>query len=243
MADEKQFHVRAFAVSHPGRARSRNEDMVLIDEECQVYVVADGLGGMPAGEVASKVAVETISEVLEDEGCAAIGDLSEVCDEAHEAVKNAGREHGPGGIATTLTVAHLEGRTLKIAHVGDSRAFVLREGGLSPLTREHRAGAARHDLWTLFPEEASPRGPLTRALGQEGRNEVDLATFEVLPGDRFILATDGLTDLVSSAAIERIAGSARDPETCCTRLLEEALVKGGDDNVSVISIHVDPADG
>jgi protein phosphatase len=233
--------VDAHAVSRAGRERRRNEDMVLLDELCLVYIVADGLGGMPAGEVASEVAVECIGSTLESDGCEALSDLPAVCREAHEAVKEVGRDFGGAGIATTLTLAHLRPRTLRVAHVGDSRAFLIRGGRCIALTSEHRVGVERVDLFDVFPPQGSSRGPLTRALGQDRGFEVDLVTHELRDDDCIVLATDGLTDLVATEEIGAVVDGGFDSEGCCEALLQLAVGRGAADDVSIVVIRVEDA--
>lgn len=199
-----------------GHVRARNEDAVLARPERGLVAVADGLGGHPAGDVASLTALRRIDE-LDVSGSAAADDLVAAIVAAHEAVLEAGRTPERFGMGTTIVLAVLGDARAVIGHVGDSRAY-LREadGRLRQLTRDH-----------------GMRGMLTQALGLDGRVQPDVTEVDLAPGARLLLCTDGLTNMVGDDALADLLGTGGAQEAC-DALVAAALDAGGVDNVSVV---------
>lgn len=218
------------ADTHVGHVRSRNEDALLADPQRGLFVVADGLGGHVAGDVASRIAVASIDRALDAAALGTSDDLPgrlvEVLVGAHEDVVSHARDNpDQHGMGTTAVVAHVsdDGRSVALAHAGDSRAYVLR-------------GDA--DLQRLTADHVSPGllgRALTQALGTQGSVSPDGAAFDLGAGDRLLLCTDGLTDMLDDRRISRLlaTGSVRE---ACDGLIRAALDRGGVDNVTVIVV-------
>lgn len=235
--DAPRLSLRAAARSHVGKVREGNEDSGLADDH--VLVVADGMGGHAAGEVASASAVATFAAVpwsatLTSEVSGRVAEcVGRVSEELARAVA---ADPERGGLGTTVTALVLSEDGVTIAHVGDSAAFLHRDGELRKLTVDHTFVQALIDAGTLTPEQARThprRSLLTRAV--DGINDVtpDLLTEQVRPGDRLLLATDGLTGVVTAEQIAAQLGLS-DPGDAADALIEAALLEGAPDNVTVI---------
>jgi protein phosphatase len=218
--------------------RERNEDAYLIDEEHALFAVADGLGGLPGGELASRTAIEALQQQMRSTPVGAEVSLDSLIHEAHAMVSAAGRSFGGDAVATTLTVARVVGEKVEIGHVGDSFALLIHQGSCTAITREHnveneRAGGA-------FTRALSHRHPyaLTRVVGTREPVRPEFFTATPRVGDRLVLATDGLTDMVDFAQIAACC-AAEEPKTCAENLIEAALARGGRDNITVVVIRVD----
>ncbi len=221
--------MRVESTSRTGHVRRRNEDQYLVDADRHLLVVADGMGGHPAGDVASKLAVEAVDAGL-DPGDLADRDrrpraLREAVTRAHTAIGDAvAEEPAYRGMGTTLIVAHLDesGELLTVAHVGDSRAYLLRDDELRPLTHDH------------VTDDLSGRRRLTQAVGASQAIQPEVAEIPVQAGDRLLLCTDGLTDQVHDDTICSLAGTGAGPDEALERLTTAALDAGGQDNVTII---------
>lgn len=217
-----------------GNVREQNEDSLIVAPP--LFVVADGMGGHAAGEVASEIAIKTIAECApEQPDVEALGQAVETAN--REIINAALSGRGREGMGTTCTAAMMEGSTLAIAQVGDSRAYLLHGGKLAQLTRDHSLMADMIEAGQITPEEARyhpNRSVITRALGSDVDMEADLYEITVEEGDRLLLCSDGLTSMVLDDCIERTMNRIADPQECASALVEEALAAGGLDNVTVI---------
>ena len=217
-----------------GCLRDHNEDSLVVTPP--LFAVADGMGGHAAGEVASEIAVRVLSELAPEhpDGEA----LGRAIEEANRAVIQAAREgRGRQGMGTTMTAAMLEGERLVIAQVGDSRAYLLHQGKLQQLTRDHSLMADMIEAGQLTPEEARShpnRSVITRALGSDPHTQPDLYEINVETGDRLLICSDGLSGMVCDNEIESTLARVRDPQRCASQLVNEAIANGGHDNVTVI---------
>jgi serine/threonine protein phosphatase PrpC len=215
-----------------GRVRERNEDAVLIDPP--LYVVADGMGGHRGGQVASRVALETL-ESLTTQGR---GSLPDHVRGANRAVWDRSVEDERlSGMGTTLTAAQVDGANALIAHVGDSRAYLLRAGELRQLTDDHTLVARMVKSGEITEAEAEVhphKNVLTRALGTDEQVDVDEDTIELLDGDRLLLCSDGLTGMVTEDQIQAILENNDQPQQAADRLVKAANRAGGIDNISVV---------
>jgi len=232
-----------FGVTDAGKVRANNEDALLVGEgrDETLFAVADGIGGFEAGEVASSIAIEVLRE-LEP------GDSFEAAiQKANRRILAVGRgDERFSGMGTTLVAVRFGGTqdepVAQIAHVGDSRVYLLRGGDLRPLTEDHslvaelvRSGDLTRDQAAEHPQ----KNLITRALGAEEEVEVDTARLPVEAGDRFLLCSDGLSDMVPEGRVlEILADSPDDPETSARNLLSAALDAGGTDNVTVVVVDV-----
>ncbi|HEV2951780.1 MAG TPA: Stp1/IreP family PP2C-type Ser/Thr phosphatase [Actinomycetota bacterium] len=215
-----------------GRVRERNEDSVLVDPP--LYVVADGMGGHRGGQVASQVALETMEE-LATEGP---GSLAEHVRRANRAVWDRSVEDERlSGMGTTLTAARIDGASAVIAHVGDSRAYLLRDGMLRQLTTDHTLvdRMVRSGEITEAEAEVHPhKNVLTRALGTDEQVEVDEDSIALADGDRLMICSDGLTGMVTEDQIQAILENSDQPQQAADRLVKAANRAGGIDNISVV---------
>lgn len=223
-------------VSDRGRVRANNEDSVYVNPEQGIFLVADGMGGHNAGEVASSLAVTAISDFL----------LSAGADELKKAVENANRMiyersfNSPElyRMGTTIVAAVIAGTKLTLAHVGDSRAYLFKDDRLLRLTEDHSLIYQMIKSQQISEAEASidpRRGILLRALGTEDRIEVELHAHEY-HGEPLLLCSDGLTDMLTDPEIEAVLRAGRDPQATCEQLKQQANKMGGADNISAILI-------
>ena len=217
-----------------GCLRDHNEDSLVVTPP--LFAVADGMGGHAAGEVASEIAVRVLSELAPEhpDGEA----LGRAIEEANRAVIQAAREgRGRQGMGTTMTAAMLEGERLVIAQVGDSRAYLLHQGKLQQLTRDHSLMADMIEAGQLTPEEARThpqRSVITRALGSDAHLHPDIYEINVETGDRLLICSDGLSGMIFDDQIENTLRRVQDPQRCASQLVNEAIANGGHDNVTVI---------
>lgn len=232
-----------FGVTDAGKVRQNNEDSLLVGDgrDETLFVVADGIGGFEAGEVASAIAIEVLRDL--EPG----GSIEEAIHEANERIlASAGEKEQNSGMGTTVVAVRFSGNQsnplAEVAHVGDSRAYLLRDGHMEPVTEDHSLVAELVRSGDLTRAQASrhpQKNLITRALGAEESVEVDTSTLQVRAGDRFLLCSDGLSDMVAEERIEEIlTESSEEPETPSRRLLTEALEAGGSDNVTVVVIDV-----
>lgn len=225
-----------------GRVRERNEDGFLTREP--LFAVADGMGGHRGGAVASQVALEILSRVQGDSlaGDGAVEGLADMVNEANEAVlERASEEPRLAGMGTTLTAVVVQRGKIHLAHVGDSRAYLLRDGSLRRLTEDHSLVQRMVNEGKLTPEEAEVhphRSVLTRALGVEPELQVDTETVPVAPGDRILLCSDGLTTMLPEEEIQRIVAGSEDPQRVADALVAAANSAGGVDNITALVLFV-----
>jgi PPM family protein phosphatase len=221
-----------------GRVREGNEDSYMAHEP--LFAVADGMGGHQGGEVASRLALDTLREATD--GAA----LAQAVQDANRAVfEQAGRDPALAGMGTTLTAFLADGDTLRLAHVGDSRAYLLRDGELQRVTTDHTVVEGLVEKGELTPQEASihpQRSILTRAIGVDGEVQVDQASIQPRPGDRLLLCSDGLTGMVDEADIQRILEENTDPQAAADALVDAANEAGGQDNITAVVIDVAEAE-
>jgi protein phosphatase len=222
------------AATDVGKGRSGNEDLFLVDPDHQLYAVADGMGGHRAGEVASATAIESLQRAYQA-GAA----LDEAVGEANAAVfAKASANVDMRGMGTTLTaVALQDGHIALLGHVGDSRAYLMRDGGVTQVTDDHSLVEQLVREGRLSPEEAlhhPQRAIITRALGVDPDVEVDTYRVDLRPGDRIVLCSDGLTNMVADDAIAAVLRGQSDPQQAAERLVDMANDAGGDDNITVV---------
>ena len=221
-------------MSDVGRVRPHNEDAVLLSPP--LFAVADGLGGHQAGEIASTIAIEALMEAAPARADAKA--LGRAVRSANRAVIEAAVEgRGRSGMGTTLTVALIEGTRIAIAHVGDSRAYLLHQGSLERITEDHSMVADLIRSGQITEEESRShpnRSVVTRALGSDPNMLADTFEVHASPGDRLLLCSDGLTSMLEDRQIEDILESTSDPESTVRELVDAANAAGGHDNISVI---------
>jgi serine/threonine protein phosphatase PrpC len=228
-----------------GRQRHANEDAYFA--RAPVFVVADGMGGAQAGEVASRIAARAFERrrAASDEGPAE-GQLEKIAKEANREIhKLAQEDSSRAGMGTTLTAAMLRDDEVALGHVGDSRAYLLRDGELKRLTKDHSLVEELRRQGRLTEEQAEEhpqRSIITRALGPEPSVNVDTMTFPARDGDVFLLCSDGLTTMVSDEAIREILVSSRNLRVAVHKLVDAANRGGGRDNITAVAFRVADAD-
>ena len=232
-----------FHASDLGRQRQGNEDNYFV--RAPLFVVADGMGGAQAGEVASEMAVESFDGGLPD-GPPADG-LVHVIEEANRRIHDRSRaESQRAGMGTTVTAAYVGEQEVTIAHVGDSRAYVLRDGELTRLTRDHSLVGelvARGKLTEEQAETHPQRSVITRALGPEPDVQVDVQVYQARSGDVFMVCSDGLTSMVPEARVREILQAGSSLESTGRELIVAANDAGGRDNITVILFRLEEVDG
>lgn len=230
-----------------GRSRNHNEDSIGWREVLGLVVLADGMGGHNAGEVASRIAVDTVIGVFEQTDPAASTDVADLCRQAtglaNDAIfQRAGADPDCSGMGTTLVMACFEDGELTVAHVGDSRLYRFRDRELEVLTSDHSLVQEMIDSGYLTEEEAAHsanKNMITRALGVDEQVKVDVARQQCQSGDIFLLCSDGLNDLVARDNIrDIIAAGGDDLQGTCEALVDRANALGGLDNISVILVRV-----
>ncbi|MGH7997648.1 MAG: PP2C family protein-serine/threonine phosphatase [Opitutaceae bacterium] len=215
------MRLRHACLSDRGQVRMRNEDRCLCDERLGVYGVADGVGGLPGGDEAAQIAHDCILHEIGKVPPGTAPDLRRIVESANRAVEARGRAVNPGeGIATTLTFGVFRGRSLNLAHVGDSRCYLARNGAFRRLTADHAEGRA-----------------LSRCLGHPISSAPDLAELPVWPGDRYLFCTDGLTRSASDEEIAAIVEQPVPAERILRELTDLSLRRGGLDNVSAVLVY------
>jgi protein phosphatase len=228
------------AASDVGRVRKANEDSYYV--RSPLFVVADGMGGANAGEVASQIAVDSFKEPLDD-GVAPEPRMAGVVRTANHAIhKKSNSDDEFKGMGTTITALLLGDDELTIAHVGDSRAYRLRDGDLERLTRDHSlvGEMVRRGAITEAEAEVHPqRSILTRALGPEDEVEIDTLSHGVKGGDIYLICSDGLTGMVDEATIAKEMGSGKPMQQIAEDLIRQANENGGVDNITVVAFKVD----
>jgi serine/threonine protein phosphatase PrpC len=245
------LHVVCAAKTDVGLIRSGNEDNYLMMPERGVFVVADGMGGHAAGEVASEMAVQLISRDL---GSLKGLGVDDAATRMTQAIKTANAaifertisESDKRGMGTTTSVLVLHGANrYLIGQVGDSRIYMLRDNRFHQLTKDHSYVQEQVDLGYLTPEQARTHpyaNVITRCVGASADVMPDIFSGTVRPGDVFLLASDGLTGMVEDDALAGILQAQGNPEKWVDKLVSEANRRGGLDNITCIIVHVDEID-
>ena len=224
--------------SHQGMVRENNEDAIFPTSSGEssdrvVLIVADGMGGHVAGEVASRIAINAAAS----SGLSA-GDRVAAANRAIR--EEVAREPSLEGMGTTMTLLTVEDGVANLAHVGDSRAYVLRDGELTQISEDHNVAAEYVAMGQLSAEEATShpqRHMLTRTLGLSRFVSIDEISIDLMPGDRLLLCSDGLTEMVPDNVIAKALGDGA-PEEVAWELVELANDAGGVDNISVVVLDV-----
>ncbi|MCA1831856.1 MAG: Stp1/IreP family PP2C-type Ser/Thr phosphatase [Actinomycetota bacterium] len=232
--------LRAAERSDVGRAREINEDAVFTGTH--IFAVADGLGGHRAGEIASQLALEPL-KMLDGgaDGSTAEALVQAVRDANRAVYEHAEQEQDMRGMASTITALSIDDSTAHLAHVGDSRCYLIRDGAITQLSQDHTLVARMVQEGKLTPQQAEShpqRSIVTRALGAGVDVDVDTLELELLGGDRLVLCSDGLTAVLSDEELREFATSTYDLDVVCRQLVEEANARGGPDNITVLVIDV-----
>lgn len=232
-----------------GKIRNKNEDSLFIDEKSNcIFIVADGMGGHNAGEIASKVAVEKVSEFIE----ANLSNLnlsndSEIADLIEKAIETANKEiykqsldnEERDGMGTTITMSLFINNRIYLGHIGDSRAYLLRGNELKQLTEDHTlvCQLVKNGSITEVEAKSHPkRNVITKALGTEICPIPDIIDYDIIDGDIIILCTDGLTNTVDNYEIRKSFENKQNLQNACDYLVDQANDRGGFDNITLIAI-------
>ena len=252
------MHIQTGARTDIGRVRKNNEDSFATDPALQLYVLSDGMGGEAHGEVASQIAVQTVlthCRQAENSRTTPIfgessPDVSERTNRLASAIHLANRKvfetaaanSEQQGMGATIVAAWIDAQRLSIAHVGDSRAYLMRAGSLDQITADHSLVAEKVRVGILTPQEADAselQSVLTRAVGTKNSVEVDTNEQILLVGDFVLLCSDGLTRMVTDPEIASTLLTSTSAQEAADRLVDLANESGGADNVSVIVLRVD----
>ncbi len=253
------MRIDASARTDVGRVRKNNEDAFRIEPDLDLYVLSDGMGGQAHGEIASAMAIEAVvehcREANSDHATTLFGngrpDLCERSNRLMSAVRLANRRifdsavENPAreGMGATIVAAWLDDRRISLAHVGDSRAYLMRAGSLEQLTADHSLVAEHVRRGTMTPQEAENsqlQNILVRALGTQEQVEVDADEHILIEGDVFLLCSDGLTHMVTDPEIASTLATYEPAEAAAVHLIELANLYGGDDNITVIVVRALP---
>jgi protein phosphatase len=227
-------------VTDTGRKRRRNEDAFVLQPP--LFAVADGMGGAQAGEVASKLAAAALEDTDHGQLRGPEGVVALIQEANRRVYERSNEDPSASGMGTTMTVAMLEDGHVVIGHVGDSRAYLVRDGALEQLTEDHSLVNELMKSGKLSPEEAEThpqRSVITRALGTDPDVDVDTFTVEAREGDLFLLCSDGLTSMIGDAEILGVLERHRtDLDRAVRALVQEANRGGGEDNITVVAFEI-----
>lgn len=235
------------AISDIGLSRNNNEDSYFNDTEKALFVVADGMGGHAAGDVASRVAVESVIASLCKAGKELPLDrLRAAIEQANKAVAHEAQENTAWkGMGTTLTILLIEHNQGFLAHVGDSRLYLSRATDFKQLSEDHSLLEAQIRLGVRSKEQISYSNLghiLLQAVGITPELDIDLKQFTLAPGDCLLLCSDGLTNMVNDAGIKSTIQQTTSVDKRCSDLIDQALAAGGKDNITVLLVQIDEPD-
>lgn len=240
--------------SDVGCVRANNEDNFGFDSRYGIFVVCDGMGGQAAGEVASKLGVDTVLDYFRREAARSGGEpangtkrssgaesLTGAIQLANRTIFEASQENGQDGMGSTIVAALVRGTFLAIAHVGDSRIYLVRQGTIQQLTEDHSWVMEQVRLGYITREQAEKsemQNIILRALGTKEAVEADVEDLVALPGDLLLMTSDGLTRHVKDEEILAIIQESASLEQACSSLVEAAKQRGGDDNITCLLVKV-----
>jgi len=249
--------IESYGISNVGMKRSQNEDSYLINDELSLYMVADGMGGHLGGEYASKLAVTTVEEIVRtlrfDPECTQIRGVNteeaNPSDQLTHAIQEAGRrihdqalfDENLRGMGTTAVAAMFCDPTLYVANVGDSRAYLIREGKISQMTEDHSLVSEQVKAGMISQKDARGhklKNIITRSVGYQEEVDIDVVAHPMKPGDKVLMCSDGLSNLVEDEELESIVDKF-DLQEACEKLVNYANSRGGDDNITVLILQVD----
>ncbi len=243
-------YVKFAGKSDLGLVRRENEDHFLLDKKQGLYLVADGIGGAMAGGLASRAVAEILPQLIRrnlngiktlDDPAAARQVLSALAELSNRLCKASKGQPGISGMGSTVVMALIRDRHALIAHLGDSRAYLLHEKRLEQLTKDHSLLQLLVDCGEVTPEEASKhpaRGKLTRFVGMPMATLPEASIIKLAPGDRLLLCSDGLSNSVNHKQLENILNQANEPKEACKQLVNAANDAGGADNITAVVIAI-----
>lgn len=232
--------------SDKGRMRKINQDAFFAMPRERIFVVADGVGGHSAGEIASRTAVSELADAvrinpisLYDEDDLIREKFNSTISSVNKIIFNMAKEKAPKGMATTLVLIYIGEQSAYLMNVGDSRAYLIRDGSIMQMTEDHTYVNDLVKKGLITPEKAlnhPDRNMITRAVGAEESVKPDFFKFDILKGDKILLCTDGLYNEVSSEMIRTTIDAADDMRSACDELVRTANMHGGSDNITALTI-------
>jgi serine/threonine protein phosphatase PrpC len=243
LAPNHMLSIRAAALTDIGRVRRENEDRFLMDSKALLFGIADGVGGLPGGAEAAQLAVDEIAAAFAGRPAVEMPDWVKIVHHANTSVATLGRQLSPNmGIGSTLTVGCIRDGAFRIAHVGDSRCYVAGKIEVRRLTEDHsveneaRLRRARGEV--VYYHEAN-RNALTRCIGQPTLPEVDVIVHELMPGNRYLFCTDGVTRMIPDSELGVLLRKPEDPQATIDEIVNLAVRRGGPDNATGVVVFVD----
>ena len=238
------MRLRSAVLTDIGQQRRENEDRYFCDATLGLYGVADGVGGLPGGAEAAECATASIVRQMQAASPSGVPDLAQIVKNTNAEVLALGRELSPHlGIGTTLTFGLVRADTLHLAHVGDSRCYAWSDGQMTQLSHDHNVeceAKRRRALGEAVFYHVANRQALTRCIGQNEPPEVDLLSRPLVPGERYLFCSDGITRLVRDAELSEFLAHATTPEETLRELIDLANRRGGPDNVTGVLLLVEP---
>jgi len=242
--------VKAAGISHIGKIRANNEDAYYLDEKHKLIAVADGMGGHKAGEIASRIAIEAITSLVDINDQSSIMPAEvfrKVFSAANQRIWNQAHEtEDCKGMGTTLTAVWIVDDLAYVAHIGDSRAYLIHEGKIRQVTRDHTLVEELIKTGTIDRESAlshPQKNVLMKAVGADDSISPDLHEIEVYEGDIFLLCSDGLTHYLKDIEIGDLLTKSTALETSLNLMTELALERGGADNITAVAIRIEKQGG
>jgi len=237
------MRIRTAALSDIGKVREENEDRFLLDEELQLYAVADGIGGLAGGAQAAEEAIAQLLALARTQSASDDWDFQPLFDTISQRVASLGKIiDATFGIGTTLTVVRLYHKRLHLAHVGDSGCYLWRDGILEKLTLDHTLEneiKARHGHGVAIFLNVRTRNALTRCIGQSSSPEADLLMRPLKADDRLLLCSDGITRFVREPELALLLANAANPADGLKEIIDLVNARGGHDNATGVLIFVD----
>jgi len=240
MAEPASFQLLAAGQTDRGLVRAQNEDDLFIDTGRQVFAVADGLGGLPEGSLASRTAIESVGRFVASPKMNGSLDFEQLFNQVNRSVYSVGKTISKDfGIGTTLTLAHLRGNLLRIGHVGDTGVYLLRDGQLRKLTKDHTMSQEMRDRMPPGRETPIPdyySHTLTRCIGLEDFAGADVYEETLEAGDRLLIYSDGLTKVFEEDELTTWLAKDQEPGRIVGAMIAEANARGGPDNITLITL-------
>jgi protein phosphatase len=234
---------QAHGISERGYVRAKNEDTYLLDIDQHVFAVADGIGGMLHGEIASQAAMDSLRTLLDQGHSNSLPPKAEMITRLNQDVTTAGIEkNASGNIGTTFSMLTLDGRKAYLIHVGDSAIYRFRNGNPEKLTDAHNVEFEAQSRGVPFDTSGSYRYALTRYLGMRDTPIPQIDSFALIKGDRFLICTDGVSDFVDATTLATEITSSINPDESLQKILQHCLEAGGHDNITAIALFIESTD-
>lgn len=229
--------MKVVGLSDIGSIRNRNEDSFLIREKEGIFIVCDGMGGHKGGDVASNLAIQTIEQVINDCPHITLELLNQAIIKANQVIWQDGHDNPEWHeMGTTVTIAKITNMHMEICHVGDSRLYLIRDNNIKQITKDHTLAEEMAESGITNKGQKSYSHILTRALGVNKEIEIDNIVVDLFTNDIILICSDGLTDMLTDEEILTIITRKNDVVEIGNDLLEEALTKGGYDNITLILV-------